>query len=257
MYLEPTGVSASELGSLNSCLVEGDSTQQQRARKIRRRALGISIVLQTIFVAGLILFPLLSRGERIELKNVTPIPPYTPYGHPSHNPNPNRRHTPAPCTFCPGIHFSPITITRDENQANDNPEDPNIPPGSPTSPDNGIRSSSHDGPARPNTDAVENHEKEKTRRISISQLQPAMLSYRVEPVYPALPKQLHREGRVELRAVIATDGSIQLLEAVSGDPLFYPSALSAVREWRYHPTILNGVPVEVDTHIIVVYSLPH
>jgi TonB family protein len=84
-----------------------------------------------------------------------------------------------------------------------------------------------------------------------------MLSFRVEPVYPALPKQLHREGRVELRAVIATDGSIQLLEAVSGDPLFYQSALSAVREWRYHPTILNGVPVEVDTHIIVVYSLPH
>src|SRR6202048_1501498 len=96
MYLEPTGVCASELGSLNSCLVEGDFTQQQRARKIRRRALGISILLQTIFVAGLILFPLLSRGERIELKNVTPIPPYTPYGHPSHNPNPNRRAIPPP-----------------------------------------------------------------------------------------------------------------------------------------------------------------
>jgi TonB family protein len=256
MYLEPTGVSASELGSLNSCLVEGDSTQQQRARKIRRRALGISIVLQTIFVAGLILFPLLSRGERIELKNVTPIPPYTPYGHPSHNPNPNRRHTPAPCTFCAGIHFSPITITRDENQANDNSEDPNIPPGSTTG-TGPVPFGSDGGPARPKTQVVEPPEVEKTRRISISQLQPAMLSYRVEPVYPALPKQLHREGRVELRAVIATDGSIQLLEAVSGDPLFYQSALSAVREWRYHPTILNGHAVEVDTHIIVVYSLPH
>src|ERR1700682_520496 len=167
MYLEPTGVSASELGSLNSCLVEGDSTQQQRARKIRRRALGVSIILQTILVASLILFPLLSRGERIELKNVTPIPPYTPYGHPSHNPNPNRRHTPAPCTFCPGIHFSPITITRNENQTNDNPEDLNVPPGSGTGP--GIPFGSHDGPARPETQVVERPEVEKTRRISISQ----------------------------------------------------------------------------------------
>jgi TonB family protein len=257
MYLEPTGVSASELGSLNSCLVEGDSTQQQRARKIRRRALGISIVLQTIFVASLILFPLLSRGERIELKNVTPIPPYAPYGHVAHPTGDTRRHAPAPCSVCPWIHnTAPIIPTNDPHPAGET-NDPNIAPGSPTGIGPGIPFSPHDGPARPETQVVERLDVEKTRRISISQLQPAMLSFRVEPVYPALPKQLHREGRVELRAVIATDGSIQLLEAVSGDPLFYQSALSAVREWRYHPTILNGVPVEVDTHIIVVYSLPH
>jgi hypothetical protein len=29
----------------------------------------------------------------------------------------------------------------------------------------------------------------------------------------------------------------------------------AVREWRYRPTSLNGTPVEVDTHITVVYHL--
>jgi periplasmic protein TonB len=82
-----------------------------------------------------------------------------------------------------------------------------------------------------------------------------MLTHRVEPVYPPLPKQTGRGGKVELRAIIATDGTIQSLEVVSGDPLFYRSALDAVRQWRYRPTYLNGQPVEVDTFITVVYTI--
>ena len=82
-----------------------------------------------------------------------------------------------------------------------------------------------------------------------------MLIHRVEPMYPTLPKQLGRGGRVELRAVIATDGTIQSLQVVSGDPLFYQSALEAVRQWRYRPTVLNGEPVEIDTFITVIYNM--
>ena len=82
-----------------------------------------------------------------------------------------------------------------------------------------------------------------------------MLIRRVEPVYPPLGIQLRRDGRVELHAIISTDGSMQSLEVISGDPLFIQSALNAVREWRYRPTILDGQPIEVDTHITVVYTL--
>jgi len=67
-----------------------------------------------------------------------------------------------------------------------------------------------------------------------------MLIHRVEPIYPSLPKQAHREGRVELRARIATDGSIQSLQVVGGDPMFYQSALEAVSQWHYRATILNA-----------------
>ena len=84
-----------------------------------------------------------------------------------------------------------------------------------------------------------------------------MLIRRVEPVYPPLAIQIHREGRVELRAIIATDGTIRSLEIVSGDPIFYQSALEAVRQWHYKPTILNGQPVEIDTHITVIYTVSH
>jgi protein TonB len=88
-----------------------------------------------------------------------------------------------------------------------------------------------------------------------TQVDPAMLIHRVEPVYPVLPKQMGLSGRVELRAIIATDGTIQSLQVVSGDALFYHSALDAVRQWRYRPTVLNGQPVEVDTYITVIYHL--
>lgn len=82
-----------------------------------------------------------------------------------------------------------------------------------------------------------------------------MLIYRVEPMYPPLAREIRRGGRVELRAVIATDGTIQSLQVVSGEPLFLQSALAAVRQWRYRPTVLNGRPVEIDTFITVTYNL--
>ena len=82
-----------------------------------------------------------------------------------------------------------------------------------------------------------------------------MLIHRVEPVYPTLARQTRRVGRVELRAIIATDGTIQSLQVISGDPLFYQSAMEAVRQWRYRPTVLKGEPVEIDTFISVIYNM--
>jgi protein TonB len=84
-----------------------------------------------------------------------------------------------------------------------------------------------------------------------------MLTRRVEPVYPTLAIQTRREGRVELHAIIGMDGTIQALQVISGDVLFYQSAKSAVAQWRYKPTFLNDRPVEVDTTITVIYTLAH
>jgi protein TonB len=93
--------------------------------------------------------------------------------------------------------------------------------------------------------------------LHVTTIDPAMLIHRVEPKYPALAIQTHREGRVELRAVIGTDGRIESLQVVSGDPLFLMSAREAVEQWRYKPTYLNGQAVEIDTFITVIYTMPH
>jgi periplasmic protein TonB len=78
---------------------------------------------------------------------------------------------------------------------------------------------------------------------------------RVEPRYPQLARISRVEGVVKLNGVIATDGRLIELSVESGNPLLVPAAMEAVRQWRYEPTLLNGVPVEVMTTIVVTFTL--
>ncbi|HET8890622.1 MAG TPA: energy transducer TonB [Candidatus Angelobacter sp.] len=88
------------------------------------------------------------------------------------------------------------------------------------------------------------------RRI-VSHLSEAQLVNRVEPVYPQIAKITGVQGQVKLHAIIARDGSIQSLNAISGHPLLVRAALDAVGQWRYRPYYLNGEAVEVETFITV------
>lgn len=83
----------------------------------------------------------------------------------------------------------------------------------------------------------------------------ARLMRQVRPQYPPLARQARIQGTVKLSAVISKDGSIQKLEVMSGHPLLVPSALAAVKQWRYRPTLLNGEAVEVLTNIDVNFTL--
>ena len=81
------------------------------------------------------------------------------------------------------------------------------------------------------------------------------LSVKVNPVYPPLAKQARVQGTIRFEVVIAKDGTIRNLHLVSGPPLLVQSAIEAVRQWVYKPTLLNGNPVEVITTIDVNYTL--
>jgi periplasmic protein TonB len=252
-----SGQSENGFGSLSSCLVEGDPQSEKRARRIKQRAVAISIVLQGLALVALILFPLLSKGERLTLTYVTPIPPYAPVGGPHHAPatDPGRR-APAPCRICAPTKIPPTVVTHYQNttgERDNSSEDP-IPGLLPTPGTPGGRIPTNSQPVLPPPDNPPTAQV----RHSVSEMQQmAQLIRRVEPVYPPLARQIQREGRVELRAIISTAGTIESLEVISGDPLFIQSALSAVHEWRYRPTILNGRPIEIDTHITVIYTLSH
>ncbi len=86
-------------------------------------------------------------------------------------------------------------------------------------------------------------------------VQQAMLIRQPKPVYPPLAKQARISGVVKLNAIIAKDGTIMNLSVISGHPLLVPSALEAVKQWVYRPTLLNGEPVEVVTQIDVNFTL--
>ena len=78
-----------------------------------------------------------------------------------------------------------------------------------------------------------------------------------EPAYPDDAKAQAIEGKVVLDTRIDRNGVIEMLSVRTGHPLLAESALQTVRTWRYRPTTLNGVPVEVDTDIEVTFTLPN
>ena len=241
---------------LGGCLVESDSEFEKRARSIKRRALVASIILQILVVAALVLFPLLSKSEGIAGYIPVPVPPYRHGVVAEHHQRTSEpiSHRRMICITC-FRSVQPIVATHDPVPAPEPFEDlGNAPPGSPEGERiPGLPDGFADRRLPPPPQPIE-RSKPRTLQVSAG-VQSARLIHRVEPIYPFLPKSIHREGRVELRAMIATDGRIKSLEVVSGDAMFIPSALSAVQEWRYQPTLLNGEPVEVDTYLTVVYTL--
>jgi len=94
------------------------------------------------------------------------------------------------------------------------------------------------------------------QRVRISQgVTKGLLIHRVEPSYPPLARAARVQGDVVLTAVISVDGEIENLQLVSGHPMLVPAAITAVKQWRYKPYLLNGQPVEVETTITVIFSL--
>lgn len=82
------------------------------------------------------------------------------------------------------------------------------------------------------------------------------LVHRPQPVYPAAAKESRTQGTVELDVTISKEGvpvDIRVIRSPSED--LTKSALDAVRQWRYRPTLLNGAPVEIVTDVIINYTL--
>ena len=88
-------------------------------------------------------------------------------------------------------------------------------------------------------------------------VQMARLIRQPRPDYPAELKQLGVTGVVMIQAVISKDGELLNPRVVNTDVdwRLAQSALDAVKQWRYTPTLLNGQPVEVATSVAVAYEL--
>jgi periplasmic protein TonB len=94
------------------------------------------------------------------------------------------------------------------------------------------------------------------KRIRVpAQVAEANLIHDVPPQYPAEAGRERIEGTVVLMAVIAKDGTVRDVRVESGLPLLAQAAIDAVKQWRYKPYLLNGEPIEVDSHITINFTL--
>jgi len=78
-----------------------------------------------------------------------------------------------------------------------------------------------------------------------------VLIRRKEPDYPRLARETGAKGVVELMATIGVDGKVKKVTVVRGHPMLVKAASDAVMQWLYKPTILNGVPVEAQTQVLI------
>lgn len=77
----------------------------------------------------------------------------------------------------------------------------------------------------------------------------------VAPQYPDIARQARVQGMVVLEALISRSGEVQNVRVIRGVPLLNDAAVAAVRQWRYTPTTLNGVPVPVVMTVTVNFTL--
>jgi protein TonB len=73
----------------------------------------------------------------------------------------------------------------------------------------------------------------------------------VKPVYPADPQ---KQGDVTVWFWIDTDGTVEKVTALDGDPMLGQAAVEAVKRRRYTPYFLDGEPIEVETRAIISFG---
>jgi protein TonB len=77
----------------------------------------------------------------------------------------------------------------------------------------------------------------------------------VAPIYPEIARQVRAQGTVTLECMLDATGRVESVRVLGSQPLLDDAAVMAVRQWRYTPTELNGVPVPVLMTIFVRFSL--
>lgn len=91
-------------------------------------------------------------------------------------------------------------------------------------------------------------------KVGVS-VQESKLIKKVEPVYPELAQRARVQGRVVLAVIVDEEGNVTDIEVVDGHPLLDEAAKTAVSQWKYSPTLLNGEPVPVSSTVTLIFSL--
>jgi len=90
-----------------------------------------------------------------------------------------------------------------------------------------------------------------------ARLQAGDLIFYAEPRYPRSVDRAGVTETVKVRATIGPQGQVVNVKPLSGPASLRSAAISAVREWRYNPTLLNGKPVQAQQDVTIEFRPYH
>ncbi len=83
----------------------------------------------------------------------------------------------------------------------------------------------------------------------------AKLISSVPPVYPQMARTQRVGGDVTIDALIDVNGRVTTTRVLSGPALLHDAATNAVKQWKYQPATLNGVPTATHLTVTVQFKL--
>jgi len=87
-------------------------------------------------------------------------------------------------------------------------------------------------------------------------IQAPTLLHRVEPFYPPVAVSARLQGLVILEAIVDRDGTVVDVKVLrSAGSVLDREALTAVRQWRYAPLVLNGQRLRFVVTVILSFSV--
>lgn len=108
--------------------------------------------------------------------------------------------------------------------------------------------------AEPGTSPAQVEKEEAAIRLPAGAPAPKKVRH-VEAVYPDRARSARIQGTVEIEATIGPDGTVRTATLVRSIPLLDAAALDAVKQWRYEPVVVDGVPRTVRMTVSVTFSL--
>lgn len=83
---------------------------------------------------------------------------------------------------------------------------------------------------------------------------PPLLVKKVRPIYPDLARRMNVAGTVHVAIVVDTAGKVVSAEATDGPAVLRGAAELAVKQWRFRPSTMNGIPVAGKGTVSVLFS---
>jgi TonB family protein len=94
------------------------------------------------------------------------------------------------------------------------------------------------------------------RRVKVAADAASALVVHKEAIqYPQSARQTEIQGTVVLSILVGEAGDVKEVTVASGDPALAEAARDSVKQWKYRPYLVDGVPVEIESEVRISFHL--